>query len=183
MVVITISGPPGSGKSTVARRVASQLGLRYISAGQLFREIAESKGVNVVELNRRAEHDYSIDRQVDDRSILEAKKGNAVIEGHLTGWIVENADLKIYLNAPLEVRASRIAQRESIPLGEAIKETLEREVIEKERFKKIYGLNLDQLSNFDIVINTSLYDLDDLIEIIIAAIMRSKPIKGVTVKR
>lgn len=183
MVVITVSGPPGSGKSTVARRLAAQLGLRYVSAGQLFREIAESKGLSVVDLNRLAEHDHSIDRQVDSRSILEAKKGNAVIEGHLTGWVVENADLKLYLNAPLEVRAKRIAQRESIPLDEAVKETLEREISEKERFKKIYGFNLDNLGSFDLVINTSAYELDDLLETVVFAVLKSKPLKGVAVQR
>ncbi|MEM0121741.1 MAG: (d)CMP kinase, partial [Thermoprotei archaeon] len=113
MVVITISGPPGSGKSTVAKRVAELLGLRFVSAGQLFREIAKTRGTDVVDLNKQAEQDFSIDRQVDARSLREADKGNVVIEGHLTGWVIEKADLKIYLNAPLEVRAKRIAERES----------------------------------------------------------------------
>jgi cytidylate kinase len=182
MVVITVSGPPGSGKSTVAKRIADLLGLRFVSAGQLFREIAQSKGIDVVGLNKQAEQDFSIDRQVDARSILEAEKGNVVIEGHLTGWVVRDADLKVYLNAPLDVRAKRIAERESINIDKAIKETVQRETSEKERFKKIYGFNLDLLSNFDLVINTSLYDLQDLLDVVISAILKSKPIKGVIVQ-
>lgn len=183
MVVITVSGPPGSGKSTVAKKIAAQLGLRYVSAGQLFREMAEARGISVVDLNRQAEQDYSIDKEVDNRSLVEAKKGNAVIEGHLTGWVIRDADLKIYLNAPLEVRAKRIAQRESIPLDEAVRETMERETSEKERFRKIYGFNLDRLNDFDLVIDTSNYELEDLLEVVMCAISKSKQIKGVAVRR
>jgi cytidylate kinase len=183
MVVITVSGPPGSGKSTVARKIAELLNLRLVSAGQLFREIAKSRGVDILVLNKQAEQDFSIDRQVDLRSIAEATKGNVIIEGHLTGWIVQEADLKIYLNAPIEIRAKRIAERESVGLTQALNETLERELSEKDRFKKIYGLNLDSLNNFDLVVNTSIYELEDLLEMILHAILKSKPIKEVMAKR
>ncbi|MEM0120969.1 MAG: cytidylate kinase family protein, partial [Thermoprotei archaeon] len=122
-------------------------------------------------------------RQVDARSLREADKGNVVIEGHLTGWVIEKADLKIYLNAPLEVRAKRIAERESISIDDATKQTQQRELSEKERFKKIYGFNLDSFINFDLVINTSIYDLHELLDVIINAILKSKPLKGVAVQR
>ena len=45
MVVIIISGSPGSGKSTVAKNLAKKLGLRHTSAGDKMREIAGNKDI------------------------------------------------------------------------------------------------------------------------------------------
>jgi CMP/dCMP kinase len=38
--VIAIDGPAGSGKSTVARRVAAALGMRYLDTGAMYRSVA-----------------------------------------------------------------------------------------------------------------------------------------------
>ncbi|NAZ39106.1 MAG: AAA family ATPase, partial [Acidilobus sp.] len=59
--IIVISGQPGSGKSTYARRLADDLGLRYFTTGQAFRELAKRLGMNLMELNEAAERDPSID--------------------------------------------------------------------------------------------------------------------------
>jgi cytidylate kinase len=39
-IVIAIDGPAGAGKSTIARRVASQLGYTYIDTGAMYRAVA-----------------------------------------------------------------------------------------------------------------------------------------------
>ena len=38
--VIAIDGPAGAGKSTVAKKVASELGIRYLDTGALYRALA-----------------------------------------------------------------------------------------------------------------------------------------------
>lgn len=38
--VVTIDGPAGSGKSTIARRLAARLGYRYLSSGAIYRVVA-----------------------------------------------------------------------------------------------------------------------------------------------
>ena len=40
MTVIAIDGPAGSGKSTVARRLAARLGLEYLDTGAMYRAVA-----------------------------------------------------------------------------------------------------------------------------------------------
>ncbi len=155
-LVIAISGSPGSGKSTCAKILAKKYGLRYISAGKLFRELAKKKGISTEDLHKLAEKNYEIDKYIDNRSLEEAKKGYAVIEGHLTAWILKDiADVKIYLKASLEERAKRISQRDKIPIDKALKEILFREKSNKERFKKIYNIDTDDLSIFDLIIDTT----------------------------
>ncbi|MDH5816057.1 MAG: AAA family ATPase [Candidatus Nezhaarchaeota archaeon] len=155
-LVIAISGKPGAGKTTFAREVASTFNLRYVSSGTLFRQIANERGVSLLELHKLAERDYEIDRAIDFRALEEANKGNVVIEGHLAGWILRDiADIKIFFTAPLEVRAMRIAARDGIPYEEALKEIRFREESNKLRAKIVYGFDLDDLSTFDVIFNTN----------------------------
>ena len=159
-LVITVSGLHGSGTSTQARRLAEALGLRYVSAGLLFRRIAEERGLTLEELSRLAEEDPELDRMIDERTKEEARRGGVVIDATLAGWMAEDADLKIFLTAPLEERIKRIARRERLSLDEARRETLKREQSERERFKRYYGIDINDLSIYDVVLNTALFKPD-----------------------
>lgn len=158
-LVITVSGLHGAGTSTHARRLAKALGLRYVSAGKVFREMAEERGVTLEEMSRLAERDPEFDRLVDERTREEASRGGVVIDAALSGWMVEEADIKVFLRASLEARARRIAAREGLNVEEAREATLLREKIERERFRRFYGIDLMDLSIYDVVLNTELFDV------------------------
>ncbi|NPA70046.1 MAG: AAA family ATPase [Crenarchaeota archaeon] len=167
MVVIAVSGQPASGKTTIARKLAEYYGLRYVSNGMLFRRLAEEKGIPFLEFHKLAEQDENIDRQIDSMALEEAKKGNVVIEGHLAGWVLKDvADVKIYLKASLEVRARRLAQRENMSIEDAIREITFREENNRKRYLKIYGIDIKDLSVFDIVLDTTYLDVDEVLEIL-----------------
>jgi cytidylate kinase len=84
----------------------------------------------------------------------EAKKGSAVLEGHLACWMTKDiADLKVYLLAPDETRLRRVAEREGTSLKEA-KNILDLEKRERVRWNRLYGVNLLDLSICDLIINT-----------------------------
>lgn len=154
--VIAISGKPGAGKTTFAREIASSFSLRYVSSGMLFRQLAEERGVGLLELHKLAEKNYEIDKAVDFKALEEAKKGDIVIEGHLAGWILcDLADIKIFFTAPLEVRAMRVAARDGVTYEEALREIRFREESNKIRARKVYGFDLDDLSTFDVIFNTN----------------------------
>lgn len=155
--VITVSGLHGSGTSTHAMRLAKALGLRYVSAGSLFRVMAEERGVTLEEMSKLADGDPEIDRLLDERTREEGVKGGVVIDGTLSGWMVEEAAIKIFLTSPLEARVMRIAARDSLSLEEAREATLRRERIEGERFRRSYGIDISDLSIYDVVLNTELF--------------------------
>ncbi len=170
-MTIAISGPPGSGKTTIAKMLAKSINLRYVSAGILFRKLAEEKGLTLEELSLIAEKDYSIDLEIDKRSYKEALKGNVILDGHLTAWIVRDiADFTIYLTAPLYVRVQRIARRDGRSISEVLRETIVREWSQLRRYKIIYGIDVRDTSWFDITINTAKYTIREVYEIIMQSL-------------
>ena len=165
-MLLTVSGPPGSGKSTVAEGIAVRLGLEYISGGTVFRKIAEDRGISVGELKKVAEDDDSIDRELDENiKQIALVKDNAVIESRLAGWMAgENADIRIWLDAPISIRGQRIANREDGEIDQILKETKEREASEKHRYDEYYGIDFSDLSIYDLVVDTSEEDANEVVE-------------------
>ena len=157
-LVIAVAGPHGSGRSTQARLLAESLGLRYVSAGTVFRERAEELGLSLEEMSLRASVDRDFDNYLDARTKEESRLGGVVIDATLSGWMAEGPDLRIYLSCPLEERVRRIAEREGRDLAEVDRETRFREENELRRFRETYGVDLEDLSVYDLVVNTGLFD-------------------------
>ncbi len=163
-MIIAIAGPIGVGKSTVARGLADRLGYRYLSAGEAFREMARQRGLSVLELNRLAEADPSVDREIDQMQAGLARAGNCVVESRLAGWMVE-ADLRVWLRAPLAVRAARTARREGMALEAAEEELRLREESEWQRYRELYGIDVNDLSPYHIVLDTARWSAEDVVEV------------------
>ncbi|MGC9011401.1 (d)CMP kinase [Thermogladius sp.] len=167
MVRIAVSGPPGSGKTTQARRIADTYDLVYYSAGGIFRELARSRGLSLEELSLVALKDPSIDLEIDKRTFQLAHEDNVVLDGHLTAWIASDlVDFKIYITAPLKVRVARIAARDNKPFEDALRETIVRESVQRKRFIEFYGIDPLDLSIFDLVIDTSKLGVEETFAII-----------------
>jgi cytidylate kinase len=166
--VITVSGPHGTGKSTYARALAEALGLRYVCAGELFRELAKERNLSLEAFSSLAAKDPAIDMLIDERTKTEAKKGGTVIDAQLGAWMLRDiADVKVLMVAPDEVRFKRIAERDRTSLESAKKETIAREEIQKQRYKKYYGIDVDDLSIYDIKIDTSPYSVEQTKSLVI----------------
>lgn len=166
-LVITISGLHGTGKSTYARALAECFMLRHISAGVLFRQIADEKKLSLQQLSALAARDKSIDRLVDKRTREEVKAGSLVVDGQLSAWIAgKEADIKIFLSASDETRFSRIASRDGVSLQEAENLTIKRERLERARYKRYYAIDICDLSIYDIVLNTELLPVESNIAIL-----------------
>lgn len=164
---ITISGLPGSGTTTVAKLLSKELSMELISAGEMFRQIANEKKLQLEQFSELAENNDDFDRQIDEKQGEEAmKRENVIVEGRLSGFFVPDAGLKIWLEAPSEIRAKRIAGREGIAFEEALSAMKNRERSEHKRYEKYYGINLDDLSIYDLVIDSSRWSERDIVAII-----------------
>ena len=168
-MIVTVSGAPGSGTTTVAKEIAAELGLRWVNSGDLFRKIATERNISLRELGRLAERTPEIDYLIDDTQKAMAKDGGGVFEGRLSGHMLE-ADLKILLKADIRVRAKRIGARENKLVDDAISECRERENSEARRYKKYYNIDIDDCSLYDLVINTGKWEKKDVLEIVLTAI-------------
>ncbi|MCX9011510.1 MAG: AAA family ATPase [Candidatus Methanoperedens sp.] len=167
---ITISGPPGSGKSTLSRMLSARLGLPLISMGDIFRRCAEDRCMCLAEYGLLARQNGNIDREIDEMQKKVAReKDNIILEGRLSGFLVD-ADLKVWLKAPLEVRAERIAKRENKSVQISMAETSEREECERERYLNYYNIDIMDLSVYDIVIDSSKWGAEEIGEIVLKAV-------------
>jgi cytidylate kinase len=159
-VLITLSGLPGSGTSTVARSVASRLGLDHLDGGTVFRTLASERGVTLAEFARIAEDDDSIDRALDDRLVERARDGAVLLESRLAGWLATRAAL----------RALRIwIHCDGHDADEALATNQEREASERQRYQDFYGIDLADLSVYDLVVDSTSTPPDAIIDQIVEA--------------
>lgn len=162
-LVVAVSGKPGSGKTTLAKGLARDLNLRYVSMGEIFRSIARSRMVSLEELSRLAEEDPSIDHLIDSTALEEARRGCVVVDGHISAWILRDAaHVKILTYAPLQVRAERLARRDGKTIEEAVREIRVREESEARRYRRYYNIDVDDLGVFDVIINTSSLSVEEM---------------------
>ncbi|MCZ7398593.1 MAG: AAA family ATPase [Candidatus Methanoperedens sp.] len=169
-MIITISGPPGSGKSTLSRILSARLGMELVSMGDIFRKCAEDRCMCLEEFGLLAKRNGDIDREIDEmQKKIAMERDNIILEGRLSGFLVD-ANLKVWLKAPIEIRAERIALRECKPVEKAMAETTEREQCERERYLNYYDIDINDLSVYDLVIDSSKWSPEEISEIAIKAV-------------
>ncbi|MBR7159387.1 MAG: cytidylate kinase family protein [Alphaproteobacteria bacterium] len=176
MAIITISGDLGSGKTSVSKILIEKLGYERFSVGDAWRKVAENEGVSILELNKRAEKDKSIDLKVDNEMIEVGKTmDNLVIDSRLAWHFIPHS-FKVMLKVNPEEAARRIAkdtERKGCEnfqdLKEAAQSIVNRRKSEVERFKIYYQVDIEDENNFDIVIDTTNTLPEQIAQEIIAA--------------
>ena len=159
-MIITISGIAGSGKSTVAKLLAKRLNLKHYSTGDFMREIAEKKGISLLELSKLAEKDQSTDIELDERQKnLGKTQDNFVIDARLGFHFIPNS-IKVFLEVDLNEAAKRIfdekRQHEQYKdIQESIEKIKTRIKSEEWRYKEYYNLNYQDKKHYDIMIDTT----------------------------
>jgi len=177
-LLITISGLPGSGTSTLCKHLIEKSGRPYVNAGQIFRDLASEQQMSLADFGKLAEQNDEIDRRLDARMVeLARQQPGAVLEGRVTGWMAHRhqlAALKVWLAADLRVRAGRVGGRDEQSEQEAIDAVRKREASERTRYAENYGIDLEQMKIYDLVLNSDDTDAEGLATQVLDAVLAAE---------
>ncbi len=163
--IITISGKPGSGKSSTADRVAELLGYTRFSSGDAVREMIKKQKITLAEYNKKAEAQPELDNKIDEELRELRDNQDVVIDSRLGFyWIPES--FKVYLDLNPEVAMARIykdanlnvlrdSSKEGDSMDDVIEQVNERMSSERKRFDSLYSVNPFAVKHFDLIIDTS----------------------------
>jgi predicted cytidylate kinase len=171
-VLLSISGLPGSGTSSVSRLVAARLGVEHVDGGTVFRTLAAERGMALAEFGALAESDPTIDRELDARLAARAREGDVVLESRLSGWILTNEGLdglRVWIECDPAERARRVSARDGGSLEEAVAANTAREASEAARYLAYYGIDIADLGVYDLVLDSTSVGVDDLVDAISSA--------------
>jgi CMP/dCMP kinase len=142
--VVCVGGPPGSGKSTAARKIATALGLAYHSAGEIFRSEAQAHQMDLIAFSHFAESHEEVDRAIDRAMLARARPGS-ILDARLAGPLCRRESIPVHsltVTASEEIRAARLAHRDGVPLERAWSDMRVREASERARYLRLYQIDL-----------------------------------------
>ena len=157
---ISLAGDLGGGKSTVANILIDKLGAEYYSTGAIVRSIAESRGMTVGELNKYMETHPEIDHEIDAGIAALSEDERFLIIDSRMAWHFTKGTFKVYLSCDIETSALRIMQanrkgEHNSTLEETIDCTRSRRESEKKRYTEQYGVDIKDLSNYSLIVDTT----------------------------
>jgi len=166
-IKIAISGKSGCGNTTVSKMVASALDLHFINF--TFRSLAEEHNMDLKTVLELAAKDDYWDKEIDTRQVKYANESNGCVLGsRLAIWMLKEADLKVYLNAEEQTRVDRIVKREGGSMSEVAAFTAERDRQDRERYLRIYGIDTNDYSFADLLIETDNINPQQITDLIIS---------------
>lgn len=169
---ITLSGELGSGKSTVANYLISKMPFRIVSAGLLFRQLAAKHGMSAKEFNEFIESDPKYDHYVDDTMAELGRTDEKIIFDSRMAWHFVPQSFKIYLYVDVDTATERIFNDKGrVSESYSDKETARQEIIDRRksellRYQTFYHCNLDDYSNYDLIVDTSHATRDEVNELV-----------------
>ena len=164
-IVVCISGMAGTGKSTLAKKLAKKYKLRYYSGGDALKALAAEEGYDSsirgwwespegLSFLKKREKNFEFDKAVDDKLLEYAQQERVLLDSWTMPWLLKTG-FKIWLVASVEKRAERIAKRDKIPIKEALQVLKEKEARTKTIYKKLYGFTLgEDFEPFNLVLDT-----------------------------
>lgn len=174
-IVVCISGMAGTGKSTLAKKLAQKYKLKYYSGGDALKELAKDEGYNSssrgwwespegLSFLKKREKNLKFDKAVDDKLLEYAQQGNVLLDSWAMPWLLKTG-FKIWLVASEEKRAERVAKRDKITVKEALQVLKEKEARTKAIYKKLYGFTLgEDFDPFNLVLDTDNLDAGEVFQ-------------------
>lgn len=173
-MIISITGNPGSGKSTVAKLLAEKLEVPWYSVGDLRGKMAQDRGMTIDELNTLGETEDFTDKEVDEYQTKLGETEKAfVIDGRIS-WHFIPQSFKIFLDVDPDVAAQRIIgsmkdgersdEQEYQTIAQAKESAKKRVESDRKRFEKYYSVNILNMENYDLVLDTSNLSIQEMLK-------------------
>jgi cytidylate kinase len=166
---IAISSLSGCGNTTATRNVGATLALQVVN--YTFRDLGDDLGITFDEIHARAGETKMFDYLTDLVQIRASLRSKVVVGSRLAAWLVD-ADLRVWLHASLEERAKRIFRREPDRYASyeaVLYSTLKRDEQNRKRYLQLYGIDINDRGDFDIIINTEKLTAEQVSSLIVAA--------------
>jgi cytidylate kinase len=176
-MVLCICGMAGTGKSTLAAKLARRYGLKCVSGGDALKALAADEGFDSsnrgwwespegLRFLEKREKDSKFDRAVDNKLMEFARQGNVLLDSWTMPWILKTG-FKIWLDASVEKRARRIAERDKMTAEEAVVALKEKETRTKTIYRELYGFSLgEDFAPFDLVLDTDNLCADEVFQVL-----------------
>jgi cytidylate kinase len=179
MMIITIGGSSGGGKSSISKALAAKLGYKRYSAGDIWRNCAAERGMALHDFNKLAKTDSSIDKMADDAlKKLGEIEDDVVVEGRMAFFFIPDS-IKIFVDAKPEIRAKRTMEPSRVQenhesLSVAKKKLLARDEGDVERYLKLYKINPFDMKHYDLVIDTSNKTVEQTLDVVLDFLKKNK---------
>ena len=173
---IIISGPPAIGKTTIAKGLAKEFNIEYLSGGDILKELAGEQGFQtqgddwwdtqegINFLDQRKENP-EFDKNVDNKLKELFSKGGIVVTSYTLPWIVEGG-IKIWLDGSKKNSALRMTARDNSSIIDALEIVQKRYNENKIIYKELYGFEFgEDLSVFDKIIETDDLNVEQVLEV------------------
>ena len=177
---ITITGSLGSGKSHVSSIIKEATGMEIESIGSLLRKMAQNHGMSTIEFNKYMEEHPELDHELDSFVKEQGLSSIPKIFDSRLAWNFIPQSFKVYLYVEDDIAAKRVfhdnkrVNEKYENRDEAQFHIAERRKSEILRYKKQYDLDLDALTNYNLVIDTSHSTPEEIASLIIENYKKDK---------
>ncbi|MGB9703418.1 MAG: (d)CMP kinase [Candidatus Micrarchaeia archaeon] len=165
---ICISGLSGSGKTTIAKMLSRRLNFPLIATS--YKKFTS----NIVDFTQKNIYNKKLAKKFDEEIVKLAKKEkNCIVSTWLAPWLIKDS-IKVWLNASEKERIKRVAKREKISIKKATQYVKKKDSSTIKHFKEVYGINILEHENFDLIINTEKFSKKKIVEIIASSVSKNK---------
>jgi len=151
-MILTVTGLPGTDTRNLCKSLALQLGIKYLTKEKIIEKIAVKENKKLEEMEENVLSEEFV-KKLKELVKKEAKQDHVITDWGLAVWVLNEADLKVFILSKEKERAKELTRIKKVPFIEAKKEIEEEEEAQRSSFLNILGVNTHDLKSFDLVLN------------------------------